>query len=69
LTELRTLVVSKHTLPLIADMHEDGYINHIRTIVCFDSDLDPELEDQVKAMKYITFIKYNDVLEKGRAIL
>jgi|LauGreDrversion4_2_1035121.scaffolds.fasta_scaffold537096_1 long-subunit acyl-CoA synthetase (AMP-forming) len=69
LTELRTLVVSKHTLPLIADMYEDGYINHIRTVICLDSDLDQELEDQVKAMKYITFITYNEVLRKGRAIL
>lgn len=53
LTELRTLCVSKHTLPLIVDMQEDGHINHLRTIICFDSDIDAQLAEKVNAMKYI----------------
>ena len=50
-------------------MQEDGYINHLRTIICFDSDLETELAEKVKAMKYIKFITYDEILEKGRAIL
>lgn len=63
------MCVSKHTLPLIVDMQEDGYINHLRTIICFDSDLEPQLEEKVKAMKYIQFITYDEILDQGRAIL
>lgn len=43
LTEMRTLCVSKHTLPLIAEMYEDGHINHLRAVVCLDNDIDHDL--------------------------
>jgi hypothetical protein len=46
-------------------MYEDGFINHLRTIICFDSTLDPDLEQKVKAMKYITFVTYEEVIQKG----
>lgn len=69
LTEARTLCVSKLTLPLILDMHRDNYIDHLRAIICFDSDLDQETMDAIHSMKYISFFTYEEVLNRGKAIM
>ena len=45
LTELRTLCVTRLTLPLIINMHNEGLIQDLRCLISFDSDLDISLMD------------------------
>lgn len=47
LTEMRTLCVTKYTLPMIIEMHNDGHIDHLRCLICFDTDIDEELLEEV----------------------
>jgi hypothetical protein len=43
LTKAGTVCVSKYTFPLILEMLESGLLKHLKTVICFDSDVDPDL--------------------------
>jgi long-subunit acyl-CoA synthetase (AMP-forming) len=45
-TKAGTLCVSKHTFPLILEMLEQGQLVHLKTVICFDSDLDSDLKER-----------------------
>lgn len=69
LTELRTMCVSKYSLPLILKMCQTGYIKHLRTIICFDSDLNPELVNEIGKLKHIKFMTFESIISRGKSIL
>ena len=69
LTELRTLCVTKYTLPLILEMYNDGHIKHLSCIICFDSDIDEELMEEVNELKYIEYLTFEAIVERGKSLL
>ena len=69
LTELRTLCVTKYTLPLILEMYNDGHIKHLRCVICFDSDIDEELMEEVNELKYIEYLTFETIVERGKSLL
>ena len=69
LTELRTLCVTKNTLPLILEMYNDGHIKHLRCIICFDSDIDEGLMEEVSELKYSEYLTFDDIVERGKSLL
>ena len=69
ITELKTLCVTKYTLPLILEMYNDGHIKHLRCIINFDTDIDEELMEELGELKYIEYLTFDSIVKRGKCLL
>lgn len=65
LTRAGTICVSKYTLPLILEMLEAGLIKHLKSIICFDSDVDPHLQERGASNPGARLILWRELIECG----
>jgi len=64
-TKAGTLCVSKHTFPLILEMLEAGQLVHLKTVICFDSDLDSDLKERGQRNPNAKLILWGELLGIG----
>ena len=69
LTKAGTVCVSKYTFPLILEMLETGLLKHLKTVICFDSDIDPDLRERGSHNPNARLILWSELLEHGKRAL
>ena len=62
-TKAGSLCVSKHTFPMIIDMLEGDQLRNLKTIICFDSDLDLESRERGDSNPNVRLILWNELME------